>query len=304
VTPGRARVAAAQHESRAGSPEDNLERALALLEQAAAAGAQLVVFPECNLTGYGHETAAACAASALTLDAPALASVSERCTELGVNAVVGFVERDGSDMYNSAALIDDRGELRSVIRKLHLPCLGVDRFVSQGDREPEVVETSAGRVSMLICADMIFPEAARVAVLKGADIVAISACVPKGIGVYADHLIRVRAYENCAYVVYANATGPDGRWSYDGRSQIAGPAGRVLGEARPEGDELVAAELDLADAREKVRVRQPSGGIPDPYEVDFFGQRRPELYGVLTATIDERGRPACALTAQAGDEGV
>jgi len=276
---------------------------LALLERAAEVGAKLVVFPECNLTGYGHETAADCAASALSLDAPPLVSVSERCTRLGVNAVVGFVERDGEDLYNSAALIDDGGELRSVIRKLHLPCLGVDRFVRQGDREPEVVETSAGRVSMLICADMIFPEAARVGVLKGADIVAIAACVPKGISVYADHLIRVRAYENCAYVVYANATGPDGRWRYDGRSQIAGPAGRVLGEAQPEGDELVAAELDLADARAKVRVRQPSGGIPDPYEVDFFGQRRPELYGILTAAVDEHGRPASALT-QAGDEAV
>jgi predicted amidohydrolase len=304
MSAGRVTVIAAQQQSRAGAPEDNLQRALALLEQGATAGAQLVVFPECNLSGYGHETASECAASALALDSAPIAAVSKHCAELRVNAVVGFVERDGPDLYNSAALIDDSGELRSVIRKLHLPCLGVDRFVSQGDREPEVVETTAGRVSMLICADMIFPEAARVAVLKGADIVAISACVPKGINVYADHLIQVRAYENCAYVVYANATGPDGRWSYDGRSQIAGPAGRVLGQAPPEGDQLVVAELDLDDARAKVRVRQPSGGIPDAYQVDFFGQRRPELYGPLTAAIDEQGRLASALAAQAGEEGV
>lgn len=302
MTDDRSTVVAAQHESRAGAPEENLQRALGLLEEAASAGVQLVVFPECNLTGYGHETAADCAASALTLDAAPIAAVAERCAGLGVNVVVGFVERDETALFNSAALIDDQGDVRSVIRKLHLPCLGVDRFVSQGDREPEVVETSAGRVSMLICADMIFPEAARVAALKGAEIVAISACVPRGIGVYADHLIRVRAYENCAYVVYANACGPDGRWSYDGRSQIAGPAGRVLGEAPAEGDDLVVAELDLADARAKVRVRQPSGGIPDAYEVDFFGQRRPELYGVLTAVVDEHGRPRSALAAHVGEE--
>jgi hypothetical protein len=64
------------------------------------------------------------------------------------------------------------------------------------------------------------------------------------------------------------------------------------------------AELDLDDARAKVRVRQPSGGIPDAYQVDFFGQRRPELYGPLTAAIDEQGRLASALAAQAGEEGV
>ena len=288
-------VAAAQHESRAGAVQENLGRALSLLARAREHGAGLVVFPECNLTGYGHETADEVAAHALEVDAPPVAAVREACERLEVNAIVGFVERDGAALYNSTALVDDQGELLGVFRKLHLPCLGVDRFVSQGDREPEVFDTSAGRVSMLICADMIFPEAARVAVLKGADIVAISACVPQGISVYADRLIQVRAYENCAYVVYANSAGPDGRWSYDGRSQIAGPSGQVLAEAPPAGDHLLVAALELADAREKVRVRQPFGGIPDAYEVDFFGQRRPELYGALVAPVDDRGQPVHSL---------
>lgn len=276
-------VAALQHESVAGAEPENLERARALLRRAAADGVQLAVLPECGLSGYGYETGEEVAAHALELDDPLLGLLCDDCAVLGLHAVVGFIERDGERVFNSAALIADDGRILGAHRKLHLPCLGVDRFVDQGDREPEVYETSAGRVSMLICADMIFPEAARVAALKGADVVAISACVPRGISIYADKLIQVRAYENCVYVVYADMTGSDGPWSYDGRSQIAAPAGNVVAEAPGEGEHVLAAELVLAEARTKVRVRQPRGGIPHPYEVDFFGQRRPELYGALTA---------------------
>jgi predicted amidohydrolase len=290
-------VAAVQQSSLAADPDGNVRQALALLRRAADQGVGLAVFPECNLTGYGHETAEAVAAAALELDSPPLQAVKVACHELSLNAIVGFVERDGDRLFNSTMLIAESGDTLGVFRKLHLPCLGVDRFVSQGDREPQVFETSTGRVSTLICADMIFPEAARVAALKGADIVAISACVPQGISVYADRLIQVRAYENCAYVVYANQTGLDGRWAYDGRSQIAGPSGQVLVEAPAAGDHVLAARLQLADARAKVRVRQPRGGIPDSYEVDFFGQRRPEMYGIIAAPVDEHGQPVDTLAA-------
>lgn len=278
-------VAAAQVESVAGALDGNLAGIRSALERAAAQGVELVALPECALQGYGYEDAAAARADAVELGDPALEAIRADCARLGLHAVVGFVERDGARVYNSAALVDAAGEILFVYRKLHLPGLGVDCFVDEGDREVPVVETSVGRVGMLICADMIFPEAARVAALKGADVVVISACIPRGISMYSDHLIRVRAYENCVYVVLADMAGKDGAWEYEGRSQIAGPAGNVLVEAPAAGSHVVAARLDLAEARAKVRVRPPKGGIPHPYEVDFFGRRRPELYGPLAAPL-------------------
>lgn len=125
---------------------------------------------------------------------------------------------------------------------------------------------------------MIFPEAARVAALQGADAIAIPACVPKPVSIYSDALVRVRAYENCTYVVFADTAGPDGDWRYEGRSQIVDPSGRVLAEAPIEGESMLTAVLDENDARTKVRRRRAHDGIPHPYAVDFFGQRRPELY--------------------------
>jgi predicted amidohydrolase len=249
------------------------------------------VLPEAGLQGYGYDDAESVRRDASALDEPPFTRVRDQVAEAGLHAIVGFVERDGDRIFNSAALVDPEGSVLALHRKIHLPCLGLDRFVDRGDREPPVAETPAGRVGMLICADMIFPEAARVAALQGADVIAISACVPQSVSIYADHLIRVRAYENCAFVVFADMAGADGDWHYEGRSQIADAEGRVVAEAPADGAHVIAAALDLDDARTKVRVREPRGGIPHSYEVDFFGQRRPELYARIA---DPRGRQEAA----------
>jgi 5-aminopentanamidase len=280
-----ATIAALQHESRAGAIDENLERIGQAIRAAAEHGVDLAVLPETGLQGYGYEDADAVRRDATSLSDPAFARARDLVATAGIHAIVGFIERDGDRLFNSAALIDPGGDVLALHRKVHMPCLGVDRFVERGDREPVVADTPVGRIGMLICADMIFPEAARVAALNGADAIAISACVPQSISIYSDALVRVRAYENCAYVVFADMAGPDGEWSYEGRSQIADPSGRVVAEAPVEGAAMLTATLDIDETRAKVRVRRPRGGIPHPYEVDFFGQRRPELYGRITDPV-------------------
>lgn len=292
-------VAALQHESRAGDIEGNLTRMCEVLDSAVERQVQLAVLPETSLQGYGYDSAEEVARDAVGLGDPLMTRVRDEVARRDLCAVVGVIERDGDRLFNSTVAIDSSGELFDVHRKLHLPCLGIDRFVEAGDREPPVFDTPVGRVGLLICADMIFPEAARVAALKGADVIAISACVPYPVTIYADHLIRVRAYENCAYVVFADMSGPDGAWRYDGRSQIVEPGGTVVVEAAREGAEVIAAPVDVEQARAKVRVREPRGGIPHPYEVDFFGQRQPEVYGRIVSPIgDAAGTPQDMHSAQ------
>jgi predicted amidohydrolase len=262
----------------------------ALLQSAARDGVDLAVLPEMSVQGYGYDDADDVARDALELSDPVIGRIRDHVRSVGLHAVVGFIERDGDRLFNTTAAIADDGEILGTHRKLHLPGLGADRFVEAGDREPGVIETPVGQVGMLICADMIFPEAARVAALKGADVIAISACVPDAMTIYADHLLRVRAYENCTYVVYADMCGPDGDWRYNGRSQIIDPAGTVLAEARRDGDDLISATVDVDQARTKIRVREAGGGIPHPYEVDFFGRRRPGAYGPIVAPVADRAQ--------------
>jgi len=277
-------VAAVQMQSTAGKVDANLSRICELLDDAVAAGVDVAVLPETCLQGYGYGSAEEVRRDAASIGSPLLGRLRDEVARRGLHAVVGFIEEDGGRVFNSSALIDGDGALLAVYRKLHLPGIGVDRFVENGERTPPVVDTPVGRLSLLICADMIFPEAARVAALDGADVLAISACVPSPITIYGDALIAVRAYENCMYVVFSDMVGPDGAWRYVGRSLVANPSGAVLGAADTVEQAVVAAPVEVVQARSKVRVRQPSGGIPHAYEVDFFGQRQPHLYGAITRT--------------------
>ncbi len=287
TSPDHPTVAALQHETRAGDIEGNLDRMCQVLDIAVEKHVDLAVLPEACLQGYGYDIAQDVARDAVGLDDPLMVRVRNEVARRGLFAVVGLIERDGDRIFNTTAAIDSSGDVIDTHRKLHLPGLGVDRFVEAGDREPPVFDTPVGRVGLLICADMIFPEAARVAALKGAEVIAISACVPYPVTIYADRLVSVRAFENCTYVVFADMAGSDGAWRYDGRSQIVEPGGTVLIEAARDGADVVVAPVDAEQARAKVRVREPRGGIPHAYEVDFFGQRRPEVYGRIVAPIGE-----------------
>lgn len=283
---GAPRIAALQHESRAGAIDDNLSRMCQVLDQAVAQDVDLAVLPECGVQGYGYNDAASVHRDAVALGDPLIDRVRDEVSSRDLHAVAGFIERDGERLFNTTALIDPSGEILGIHRKLHRPCLGIDRFVEPGEREPDVIDTPLGRVSLLICADMVFPEAARIAALKGADIVAISACVPDPLTVYSDSLIQVRGYENCIYVVYCDMAGRDGDWTYVGRSQIVNPSGQIVAEAPAAGAHVIVADVDHAQARNKLRVREPRGGIPHPYQFDFFGERRPELYGRISEPAD------------------
>jgi predicted amidohydrolase len=276
-------VAALQHESDAGAIDANLDRMFAVLDEAVDQGVDLAVLPECGVQGYGYDDEEAVRRDAVTLDDPLMVRVREEISRRGLHAVVGFIERAGDELYNATALVAPTGAILGTHRKIHRPSLGVDRFVAPGDRAPSAFDTAVGRVGLLICADMVFPEATRIAALKGADIIAISACVPSPLTMYSDALIRVRGYENCTYVVYCDMAGTDGAWRYEGRSQIVNPSGQVLAEAPREGAHVIVAAVDHEQARNKLRIREPGGGIPHAYEFDFFAQRRPELYDELTS---------------------
>jgi predicted amidohydrolase len=267
------RVAVAQLDPKLGKKERNLETCLARLDEAAAAGAELLVLPECALPGYMFESAEEALPFAEEIPGPSTEALAEACRRRGTHVVCGLLERDGDALRNAAVLVGPDG-LVGTYRKTHLPFLGVDRFVAPGE-ELNVYDTPIGRIGLEICYDLRFPEVTRTLALKGADVVAHPTNFPVAARVQTELITVARAAENRIYLLTANRVGKE-RWAeFCGWSQIVDPYGRRLAEADDAGEALLVADIEIEQARDKDYV------VPGDYELYLFGDRRPELYGAL-----------------------
>jgi len=266
-------VAVAQLEPKLAEKERNLDACLARLEEAAAAGAELLVLPECALPGYMFDSAEEALPYAEEIPGPSTEAFERECRRLGIHAITGLLERDGDTLYNAAILVGPDGLIGSY-RKTHLPFLGVDRFVTPGD-ELKVFDTALGRIGLIICYDLRFPEVTRTLALHGADIVALPTNFPMAAKLQTEVIAPARAGENRIYLLVANRVGKE-RWGeFCGWSQIVDPYGKRLAEAGETEEALLVADVDVEKARDKDYV------VPGEYELYLFGHRRPELYGAL-----------------------
>jgi len=243
-------IAAAQIETRLLDLEANLEKILRRMKQASQQGAELVVFPECALTGY-NLTPDEALEIAEPVPGPSTARLQAACSNLGIMTVIGMLEAgEDESLFNTAVLIGADGVLASY-RKTHLPFLGLDRYMMQGNRICSPVDTPIGRLGMLICYDLRFPEPMRVLALS-------------------------RSMENTLYLVAANRVGEERGAAYLGRSVICGPEGEMLAEAGSDEDQLLLVDVDPARSEQKRKIF-----IPGEYELDSIGDRRPELYQAI-----------------------
>ncbi|HLM33122.1 MAG TPA: carbon-nitrogen hydrolase family protein, partial [Gaiellaceae bacterium] len=147
----------AQTEPGLGEPERNVEACLARLEEAAAGGCDLLVLPECATSGYMFASEDEAAPYAEEVPGPSVEALAGACARHRLHCVAGLLERDGDRLRNTAVLVGPSG-LVGRYRKTHLPFLGVDRFVAPGDEPPEVYDTPVGRLGMVICYELRFPE--------------------------------------------------------------------------------------------------------------------------------------------------
>ena len=281
-------VGVAQIEPRLGEIDRNLQMIVARLEEAAATGAELLVLPECAVSGYVFESAADAALSAQEVPGPATDVLVEACRRLGMYTVCGLLERRDDVLRNCAVLVGPEG-LIGRYHKSHLPFLGVDRFVAPGDGPLEPFETPIGRIGIEICYDLRFPEVTRSLALAGADLVAHPTNWPLAARTNADFITRARALENRIYLLTSNRIGREGSAEFCGWSQIVDPMGTRLAEADATSEALLVCEVDVGEARIKDIIPKPG-----EYEMHLFRDRRPELYGALVRSQESGGGVAGA----------
>lgn len=275
----RVKMAAVQIDPKIGAKEANLEKMLGLLEKAAQQGARLIAFPECALTGYCFSSLQEAIPLAEVIPGPSTKRLAEVCRRLGVWAVIGLLEADRDRYFNAAVLVGPEG-VTGRYRKVHLPYLGIDRFVTPGDEPFRVYETPLGRIGLNICYDGSFPEPARVMTLAGADIIVLPTNWPKGRENVPSFVINARAYENRVHYVAVDRVGQERGFTFLGRSKIVNAQGETLAEAGKVEEETIYAEIDPAQARQKRTVF-----IPGEWEIDPIGDRRPEFYRAIVEKV-------------------
>lgn len=272
------RIAVAQYEPRVGDLERNRTEAVRWASEAAAAGVNLVVLPELASSGYAFADEAEAQRSAEDPEQGPLARALQAvCAEHGCHVAVGFDESASGARHNSAALIGPSGTL-ATYRKLHL-FYDEKSWFAPGSELP-VVETPIGRIGLIICFDLWFPEAARALALAGAEIIAVptnwvasfKATVWDDRGYcQGDYIAMATAAQNGVVVACADRVGVERGVTFLGASIIVGADGwPVAGPASRDREELLVGDVDLDDV-ERARRRTPRNHLltdrrPDAYE--------------------------------------
>ena len=291
-------VAAAQIEPKLFDKAGNLGKIEEYARKAAGQGAKLVVFPEAALTGYCFESLDEARPYAEPVPGPSTEVLANLCKELDLHLIFGMLEEEYGEIYNAAVLAGPDGGPSSY-RKTHLPYLGIDRFVAHGQGPLAVHHTPVGALGLHICYDATFPEVARAMALQGAEILVLPTNWPEGREKMPGYVVHARALENRVHFVACDRVGEERGFRFIGRSKIVAATGDLLAEASPDREELILAEVDLEVAREKRVVFKPGA-----FEVDLLGDRRPELYGLVSdraaseRPVRDRGRGLDAAAGQ------
>jgi N-carbamoylputrescine amidase len=281
--------------------DENLEKAIGYIYEAAQRGAKIVCTQELFTSRYFCQT--------IDLDVfrlaegvdernPTLQRLAEQARALEVVIIAGLFEKRAPGLYhNTAAVIDADGRLLGKYRKMHIPDDPhyLEKFYfTPGDLGYQVFRTRYADIGVLICWDQWFPEAARLTAMKGAEII----FYPTAIGYMPEEregedttshdawqvVQRGHAVANGCYVAAVNRVGfeehPDGNGGLDfwGQSFVADPYGTVLERAAERAEEVLVCPIDLSlidEARDLL--------------AHFFRDRRIDSYGGLTQRFLDAG---------------
>jgi predicted amidohydrolase len=239
--------------------QENLDKSIKFVAEAAAQSARLVCFPEFQMAfSPGSQSAAELAEIAETVKGNFVSRIAAAAKKNRIGVVATIYEKSGKPnrVYDTAVIINQTGKVSAVYRKLHLyNALGFkeSKKLAPGKSITRPAKTGAGNVGLLICYDLRFPELSRILTVKGANVLVAPSAWVAG-EMKEEHwqtMVKARAIENGSYVIAPDQLGN----IYCGRSMAVDPFGVVLVDmGQHEGVEVV----DIDGSRvQKIRKSLP-----------------------------------------------
>jgi predicted amidohydrolase len=243
-----------------GNKRKNLEVIEKRVKQAKKAGAELIAFPELSLTGYTVRDRAYELAEPVP-KGDSVREIERVAKNEDVHIVFGAIERSaktGSVLHNSAVLVGPKGCVGKY-QKMYLPTHSVfeeKRYFRPG-YQAKVFETEVGKIGMIICYDIYFPEITRLLSLKGANLIICISASPSVRRGFFETLTAARAIENGVFLAYVNLAGIEDGLQFWGGSRIIAPSGSIISQAKYDVDDLIHATMDYSDMN-RVRAWIPT----------------------------------------------
>jgi NAD+ synthase (glutamine-hydrolysing) len=259
------KLALAQINTKLGNIQANLEKHLALAQQASRDGMDLLVFPELSLTGYVLQDLVPSLSCRPVPDDPVFAQLLD--ASRAIDLMVGFVDEDTRHRFYIASAYLSRGNVLHVHHKVYLPTYGLfdeGRFFAPGD-SVRAFDTRFGRFGMLICEDFWHASPPYLLWLDGADVLLFQSASPgRGLNgepklessAWVEHTNRAYAGLFTAFVAHANRSGFEDGLNFWGGSTVFDPDGKLVAQGPYFEEAVTSAEMDLNQLH-RTRARMP-----------------------------------------------
>lgn len=243
-----------------GTTEQNLKQSLNAIEDASKNGADIILFPEVQLTEFFPQYKNKDVSKyRVNLDSDIIKSFCKTCKDNHIMAVPNVYLEENERAYDASIMIDKNGEILGIQKMVHIA--QAERFYEQDYYTPsddgfKVFETDFGKIGIVVCFDRHYPESIRTETLMGADLILVPTVNTKQEPMDMFEMeIRSQAFQNCVAVAMCNRVGKEDEMDFAGESLAVDANGRILTKA-DDTEQIVYVNIDIDEVR-KIRRCKP-----------------------------------------------
>lgn len=253
------RIALAQMKNE-GNMKANLNKSIEYIRHAAENGADLILFPEVQLTEFfpqyeKKDVSAYC----LKIDSKEVYQFQNVCKKYGISAVPNIYLNENGKAYDASIFIDSDGLIQEIQKMVHVA--QAEQFYEQDYYTPsddgfKVFDTAFGKIGIVVCFDRHYPESIRTEALMGADLILIPTVNTKSEpSEMFEWELRVQAFQNSVAIAMCNRVGTEDKMKFSGESIFVGATGNVIAKA-DDNEQIIYADIDLSESK-RIRKSKP-----------------------------------------------